>query len=236
MGAISSIVFAARNTDKCIKQKDTTRGAVAACQLTSTIDGAANSAPSIFSNAARNAGQALCHADNFVEHAFSKIGGTEGVELLNSMKCATSASSKLGAVAQSAVNPLLCVSAGIRVLKDDDQYAALIEETSAMGAMFGCEALMKYARNTVTGSNQSTRGIAGKVAKVLDNSNSTVLKTIKEKSSNWFKDLGKGANGSIKQTAARIGIDLLFVAGSILAYNTGKKIGTCLSHRDKKQQ
>lgn len=234
MGVISSVIFMTRNTDKCIRQKDTGRGAVAACQAASSLDGVASSSQSIFSNVAKGAGEVLKGADSAIESAFSKIGGEKGLEALDSIKLSTGASSKIGALAQSAVNPLLCLSAGARVLKDDDQYAALIEETSAMGAMFGCEALMKYARSTVTGSKQATKGLSGQVAKVLDNSNSTVLKTVKEKASGWFKNLAKGNNGSIKQTAAKIGIDLLFVAGSILAYNAGHKIGTVLSHRNEK--
>ena len=71
----------------------------------------------------------------------------------------TGANSKIGALAQKAVNPLLCVAAGVRVLNDEDQYAALIEETAAMSTMFGAESLMKYLRSSITGSTQATKGL-----------------------------------------------------------------------------
>lgn len=234
MGAVSSVVFAARNTDKCIKQGDKTRGVVAACQSVSSLDGVASSSSSIFSGIAKGTGNVLSSADKAVDTLFTKIGGEEGRHILDNIKSSTGAASEIGALAQSAVNPLLCVAAGARVLKDDDQYAALIEETMAMGAMFGAESIMKYARSSVTGSKQATKGLAGQVAKVLDNTKS--LNSIKEKASQWFSNLGKGTNGSIKQTVAKIGIDALFVCGSILAYNIGHKVGTLLSHRNEKEE
>lgn len=214
MGVVSSIMFAARNTDKCLKG-DSARGEVAACQVINAVDSVSN---------------VLNKADGAVESIFEKVGKTE---VLDNIMSSTGAASKVGAIAQKAVNPLLCVAAGVRVLKDDDQYAALIEESTAMGAMFGCESLMKYARSAITSSEQATTGLAGKVA-TLVGSSSNVSK-LAEKASSWYKNLGTTANGSAKQTLVRVGLDLLFVGGSILAYNIGKKIGEVLSHRNEKE-
>ncbi len=233
MGTVASTVFAARNINKCVSQHDYTRGAVAACQTVSSADAASKGISEIFSGAAKSAGNLLSKADGAVEAVFQKIGGEGGTKALNAITESTGAVSKLGAVAQKAVNPLLCVSSGIRVLKDDDQYAALIEEVSAMGAMFGCEAVMKCARNSIVGNTKQTTGLAKKVANVA--SKSTKLQGLAEKASTWFKNLKNTSNGSTKQKLVRIGLDILFVAGSICAFNLGHKVGEILSHRSDKE-
>ncbi len=229
MGVVTSVLFAGRNGYKCVNQHEGTRGAVALCQSVSSLDGISSSTSSLFSGLTKSTGNVLKGADEAVENLFKNIGGEAGEKTLEKITTSTGASTKIGALAQKAVNPLLCVAAGVRVLNDDDQYAALIEETSAMATMFGAESVMKYARSALTNSSQATTGLAGKTANLLSSSSS--IKGLAEKASKWYKNLGTSTNGSAKQMIVRIGLDALFVGGSILAYNVGKKIGEFFSHR-----
>lgn len=229
MGVVTSVLFAGRNGYKCVNQHEGTRGAVALCQSVSSLDGISSSTSSLFSGLTKSTGNVLKGADGAIENLFKNIGGEAGEKTLEKITTSTGASTKIGALAQKAVNPLLCVAAGVRVLNDDDQYAALIEETSAMATMFGAESVMKYARSALTNSSQATTGLAGKTANLLSSSSS--IKSLAEKASKWYKNLGTSTNGSAKQMIVRIGLDALFVGGSILAYNVGKKIGEFFSHR-----
>lgn len=223
MGAVASILFAGRNIDKCVNKHESTRGVVAGCQSISSAD-------SIFSTITKGTGNILSKADGAVDSIFSKLGKTE---TLDDIVKTTGAGTKIGAVAQKAVNPLLCISAGVRVLNDEDQYAALIEETAAMGAMFGTEAIMKYARSAATGSKQATKGLAGVVAKKAGNFEA--VSNLAKKATEFYNKLGSSKHGSAKQMILKAGIDLLFVAGSITAYNIGKKIGKVLSGRNNEE-
>lgn len=233
MGVVTSVLFAGRNGYKCVNQHEGTRGAVALCQSVSSLDGISSSTSSLFSGLTKSTGNILKSADGAIENLFKNIGGEAGEKTLEKITTSTGASTKIGALAQSAVNPLLCVAAGVRVLNDEDQYAALIEETSAMATMFGAESLMKYARSALTNSSQATTGLAGKTANLL--SSSSTIKGIAEKASGWYKNLASSTNGSAKQMLVRIGLDALFVGGSILAYNMGKKIGEFFSHRGNEE-
>lgn len=233
MGVVTSVLFAGRNGYKCVDQHEGTRGAVALCQSVSSLDGISSSTSSLFSGVTNGASNILKGADSAVEGLFKNIGGKTGEEALEKITSSTGASTKVGALAQKAVNPLLCVAAGVRVLNDDDQYAAIIEETSAMATMFGVESVMKYARSALTNSSQATTGLAGKTANLL--SKSSTIKNLAEKASNWYKQLGTSKNGSAKQTLLKIGLDVLFVGGSILAYNVGKTVGEVFSHRGNEE-
>ncbi|MCD8025198.1 MAG: hypothetical protein LUE64_06650, partial [Candidatus Gastranaerophilales bacterium] len=230
MGAVTSLLFSMRNTDKCVQGGETTRGVVAAEQVVSAADSIAGSSSSIFSTLTEGTASALECADGAVSTIFEKIGKSD---VLDNIVETTGANTKIGAIAQKSINPLLCVAAGVRVLNDDDQYAALIEETSAMTTMFATESVMKYLRSATTGTSQATTGMAGKVAEVMESS--STIKNLTEKASNWYTKLGTSSNGSAKQTIARIGIDILFVAGSICAYNLGKKLGELISGRNKEE-
>lgn len=233
MGVVTSVLFAGRNGYKCVNQHEGTRGAVALCQSVSSLDGISSSTSSLFSGLTKSAGGILQGADDAVENLFKNVGGEAGEKALEKITTSTGASTKIGALAQKAVNPLLCVAAGVRVLNDDDQYAALIEETSAMATMFGAESVMKYARSALTNSSQATTGLAGKTANLL--SKSSTIKSLAEKASNWYTKLGSSTNGSAKQMLVKIGLDVLFVGGSILGYNIGKKIGEVFSNRESKE-
>ena len=235
MAIAASALFAVRNAGKCCKQKEYTRGMVSAWQAVNVLDSTAGSTSSIFSSAAKGAGKVLKNTDKAIEHLVSKSKNSEEIlKTFDKMQKTTGAASKIGAIAQKVVNPLLCVSSGVRVLKDDDQCARLIEETSAMGAMFGAEAVMKYARSKITGGVQATTGFSGGVANVMKDYkglNETLTK-LKGK----FDNLKNLEGGSAKQTIAKLAIDALFVAGSIGAFSLGRKIGTKLSHREPKQE
>ena len=235
MGLVASAIFAGRNIDKCRNQHEYARGAVAACQSVSSVENAVNAANSVFGSATKGAGSAFAKADGIANTLCEKIGtGAEGA--VDGMVKSSSISTKIGKignVAQKAVNPLLCVASGVRVLKDEDQYARLIEEVSAMGAMFGAEAVMKHVRTNVTGA-KLTGGFSKQVSKGL--SKSEGLSKVLSKLSEGYKNVGKTKNGNVKQTLIRIGIDVLFAAGSICAFNLGQKIGTKLSHREERKE
>ena len=131
----------------------------------------------------------------------------------------TNAASKVTGFASKAVNPLLCVASGIRVLKDDDQYAALVEESCAMGAMFASEKLFKnLIANPLTGKEVKT---TSKWAKKLTDS---------------LFDLTKNVQGGGKKKLIAIAADIALVGVSILTFDAGKKIGKMLTGRDEEQQ
>ncbi len=228
MGIASTAIFGTRNLFKGVSQHDPTRDVVAGCQYTGLIDSVSGSDSSLFSNISKSAGKLLGHADKPIESFFEKVGRSD---VLDDIVKSTGANTKIGAIAQKAVNPLLCAGAGYRVLKDDDQYAALIEETAAMSTMFGCESAMKYVRSEITGGIQAEKGFAGKIAKTL--SKSKTLNDVLGKASKWFENLGKSPKGNAKQTLAKIGIDLLFVCGSVLSYSIGHKAGQAVSNREQ---
>ncbi len=216
MGTVSSFAFGLRNMDKCFEGGDKTRGFVAGEQMIGVLDGTAN---------------VLKKADGAVQSIFQKLGKAD---VLENMVKQTGANSNIGAVASKTVNPLLCVASGIRVLNDDDQYAALIEETCAMTTMFGAESIMKYARTATTGGTQATSGMAGKISNMM--SSSSKIKELGESAGKWFSNLANTKGGNSKQMLAKIGIDLLFVAGSILAFSLGHKVGETLTGRSGKNE
>ena len=91
-----------------------------------------------------------------------------------------------------------------------------------MSLMFGAEKLMKSTKNnflTLTASSDSA---------LKEAINSGGLEKILAQTAQKFKGLSK--NG---QTAAKVGLGLLFVAGSIGAYGIGKTVGKKLSGRDE---
>ena len=92
---------------------------------------------------------------------------------------------------------------------------------------------MLFRSSALTNSSQATTGLAGKTANLL--SKSSTIKSLAEKASNWYTKLGSSTNGSAKQMLVKIGLDVLFVGGSILGYNIGKKIGEVFSNRENKE-
>jgi len=223
-GIVQTGIFCARNAGKVASGRDTARVGATGAQLLSLTDKVSHNA-SVFGEGILKATDA---ADSFICGTLRNAGKEGAAEALETAAKASNGS-VIGTIASKAVNPLLIAAAGVRVLKDDDQYAALIEETSAMGMMFGAEKLMKTAKSTFF-------DIAENGAKELSESKGLKdgIKNVATRALNtaagWFSKLGKGG-----QTLTKVGIGLLFVAGSITAYNVGKSIGKKLSGRAEKE-
>ena len=193
MGVCATAIFDIRNVDK-VGHGDTGRVGAVAAQTTNLVNAASQSSIKPVQKAAS---QLL----GWVDDAGKFIG-------------VANAASKVTNIASKAVNPLLCVASGVRVLKDDDQYAALIEEGCAMGAMFAGEKLFKtLIANPVSQKEiKTTSKWATKIASTI-------------------QDATKNLKGA-KKVLATIVADLALVGVSILSFDTGKKIGKILSGRD----
>lgn len=217
-GIVQTGIFFIRNGGKVATGSDKGRIGVAGAQLGSLTDKVASGA-SIFGNEISGAAQSVLNtADTGILAIADKMGCADAAK---NLAAEAGTKSIFGAVAQKAVNPLLIGAAGIRILKDDDQYAALIEEGSAMGLMFGAEKLMKTQRKALYSLAD------GSEAALKEAANSGGMQKILSAAAKKFKGLSKG-----QKTAAKVGLEVLFVAGSILAYSVGKKIGKALSHRE----
>ena len=194
MGAIATAIYDFRNINK-VSHGDTGRVGAAAAQTTNLINAASTSS---IEPLQKGANAVL----NYVDDAGRFIG-------------VTNAASKVTGFASKAVNPLLCVASGVRVLNDDDQYAALIEESCAMGAMFASEKLFKtLVANPLTGKEvKTTSKLATKIADTV-------------------ADSVKNVKGSGKKKLLAIAADLALGGVSILTFDLGKKIGKKISGRD----
>lgn len=213
------IVFAVRNGNKAINQGDIGRGSVASVHAVSIMDDISRAGVGKVSEAAAKATGGL-----------NKIG--ENVLKID----------KISSVASKAINPLLCIAAAARALGDDNKEAALVEETVAMGAMFGAETLFKAVKTPMealvkAGSSNvadvakqlaESKGLASKLGgKVLNNKTASgVFKTIAD-----FASKSKG-----RQAAVMIASGLAFAAVSIFGYSMGKKLGEKISGRSNEKK
>ncbi len=109
------------------------------------------------------------------------------------------------------VNPLLCVASVARVAASDDRPSALIEETCAMGGMFGVEALMK---------NQFKEGSLLAECRLVKNS----VNSLNNFCANT-RFLNKFKAGTIGNVLKGLG----FIIGSISAYAAGHTIGKSIA-------
>lgn len=196
MGVYATAIFDIRNMNKA-SHGDTGRIGAVAAQTTNLVSAASKSSIEPVSKMA-----------NSVFNCVDDAGKIVGV---------TNAASKVANVASKAVNPLLCVASGMRVLKDDDQYAALIEEGCAMGSMFAAESLFKnlVANPAAQKEIKTSTKWANKLA-------------------NFVQDSTKNLTGG-KKVAVAIAADLALVGVSIFSFGAGKKIGKMLSGRDEQQ-
>ena len=105
------------------------------------------------------------------------------------------------------VNPLLCVASIARIAASKDKPSATIEESCAMGSMFGVEAIMK------------SQFKAGSIL-----AESKLVKTGIEKLSKFLQKTPILKNLSTT-TVGSVLTGLLFIAGSITAYTVGHNIG-----------
>lgn len=110
-------------------------------------------------------------------------------------------------IASKNVNPLICVSGGIKVMMAEDKAKAAIEETASLAGMFAAEGLFKKCFNVHNNPKITT-------FKCLDGVNNAV------------KGLGKW--GVVIKGVA-------FVATSITGYNAGQKFGKLITSNVKKE-
>ena len=194
MGVVATAIFDVRNMNK-VGNGDGGRIGAAAAQTTNLVSAASHSSIEPLKNGA-----------NAVLNCVDDAGNLIGI---------TNAASKVTNIASKAVNPLLCVASGVRVLNDDDQYAALIEEGCAMGSMFAGEKLFKtLVANPVSQKEiTTTTKWASKIASSL-------------------QDATKNLSGGRKKLLA-IAADVALVGVSILSFDIGKKVGKMLSGRDE---
>ncbi len=233
MGAVSSIIFGARNTSKAANG-DIGRAPIPVVQSFNAVyDVAVNGAKNGFSRISEGASNLVKHAD--------KLGAKVGVE---------NATSKLFNTTSKLVNPLLCGAAGVRVLRDEDKKSALIEETAGLSAMFIGEGIYKAFRNVTESAiknysyekiaNDLTHcktkaGISGIITKRAGNilqgaSNESLIKKAVTGIANKTKNMSNG-----KKRALFIAAELGLVGTSIMCATLGKKIGYKITGRSGAQ-
>ena len=105
------------------------------------------------------------------------------------------------------MNPLICVSAGIKVLKSDDKQSSLIKETAALSAMFAGEALMKKHMDKIV----KIKGIDKIAANVIEFSSKSKVRGL-------IPTIIKG---------------VAFAVGSCTAYMIGQKAGSFVADKVK---
>lgn len=114
------------------------------------------------------------------------------------------------------VNPLICVSGGIKTAMSDDKVKTGITEVSALSTMFAGEAFIKEKYDKFVES-KSCKDVVTKLSKTK------LLKPV-------FDYLEKH---KLKGKAGFIIKGLTFVAGSMMSYSIGQGIGDDISDRVK---
>lgn len=114
------------------------------------------------------------------------------------------------------VNPLICVSAGIKTAMSDDKVKTGITETAALATMFAGEGLIKLKYDKVINSKAFQNAL--KKAK-----NTKLFKPV-------FDYLTKH---KLNGKAAYILKGLIFVGGSMASYAIGHKLGNDIADRVK---
>ena len=214
MGAVSSIVFAKRNIDKTANG-DIGRAPVPVVQALSATAGVAELAKTAgFTEVSKGVNTVFSKADTLL----GKAGITENV-------CKG---------AGKAVNPLLCVASGIRVLRDEDKGSALVEEGLAMGSMFAGEKAFKLARNGLAKSIQNSQALA--LSADLNSCKAIAKNLNKSNILGAMKTVSNGKYGKWVKVGATVLADLAFVTASIFCFDMGKKLGKKITGRDKKEQ
>ena len=191
---LASTIFAYRNYDKAANG-DVGRGAVAAAQAAGVIQEVAKY-DGLVANGARSATSVFSHLAQ-QNKAFEYAG-------------------KVTKFAVNNVNPLICVSAGIKTAMSDDKVKTGITEATALTAMFAGEGLTKL-----------------NYGKII---NSKAFKNLLEKASKQkflepvFKFITKhklqGKIGTVVKA-------ITFIAASMGSYAIGHKYGEELSNRVK---
>lgn len=184
---VSSTIFALRNVDK-FENGDVGRLPVAGAQAINVF----NNVTKYNAQIAKGTEGALKAFNSLAEH--SKFVDYTG----KAVKWAT-----------KNVNPMICMSGGVKVFMADDKPKAAITETTALATMFAGEGLMKSgALEAVLSSKPVTTGI-----KHLN-----TFKVTKPIMNALCKYKLNGKVGAIIKGA-------LFVSGSIASYAVGQKVG-----------
>lgn len=186
---ISSIIFCARNIDKAENQDKVGRWAVAAGQGKKVAD-YITTLDNEIGKTSRTAVDAL--------KTFAK-----NEKLLQYAGTAVDWASKK-------VNPLICISSGIDVLRADDKQSTAITNATALVSMFAVEKVMKNELDNIP----KIKGVDKIAEKILKFSKETPHM--------------KGIPAIIHGVA--------FVTGSVMAYNIGEKFGKKLAEKVKPEE
>lgn len=192
--AVASGIFAYRNADKT-KNGDIGRSAVTYGQTAGLIQEVAKY-DGVVANTARSAVSVFSDLAK-KNKAFEYAG-------------------KATKFAVNNVNPLICVSGGIKTAMSDDKVKTGITEVAALSAMFAGEGFIKANYDKIAASETVRNGI-----KTL--SKSKILKPVYEY---LKKHKLEGKAGSILK-------GLIFVAGSMTSYEIGRRIGEPIAKRVK---
>ena len=118
------------------------------------------------------------------------------------------------------INPLICVSSGIKVLTSDDKASAFVTQASALSGMFAVEHLMK--KHLEKGIDKSLEKISSLES---DKGFGKVLKNTEK----FFE------KPNLKGKIPKILYGVLFVIGSCTGYNYAEKSGNFLISKFKKE-
>ncbi|MBO8429839.1 hypothetical protein IAC76_00490 [Spirochaetes bacterium] len=190
---VPSGIFCWRNIKK-VENGETARGSVAfaqgakmaqaAAQYNDTVAKTAHNASSIFNNLSPAGKKAVDYTGKAVKWATKNV------------------------------NPLICISSGIKVATSDDKIGTGISEAGALAGMFAGEGLMKLHQNKIFNEkNITTLANAMKGKKGLNSISKYMLKS--------------GNAGKI----AAILKGVAFVSASIASYSIGQKIAE--GYKDK---
>ena len=179
---VSSLIFCCRNIDKVKDENKVGRFPVVIAQANNVFQ-AVKEIDGAIGETAKKTSHVLSKAAK-EERILSYAG--EGVKFLSEH-----------------VNPLICVSAGIDVLRSDNQEKTLAVNGAALGAMFLVESQMKKHLNEIP-KMKCLEGITKQVMKFA-------------KSHQCEKGLPAVAHG------------IAFVVGSCTAYSLGEKFGNLVA-------
>ena len=198
---VSSILFGIRRVDKTGKQKDPVSALIAGGQF-------------------RTAGESIIALDNEVGKTAKTA--VEAFNIAAKNEKLLSYAGKVINFASENVNPLICVSSGLKVILADDKDTAIITNAAALGSMFAVESLMKKEVNKVTEQQALDKLLIGAKDAALESK--TLGKTAKNLLTFAEKHGGTGKWATVAHGVA-------FVAGSCLAYSAGEKFGTLVAKK-----
>lgn len=186
--AVSSLIFACRNVDKT-KGGEIGRAPVAAAQGIKV----ANEVVRYNKAFSSGADAAISAFDNIAKQSKIVDYGMKGVKW-----------------AVNNVNPLICVSSGIKTLMAEDKTSTAIKEVAALSTMFAGEAVAKKALNN----------------KEL---HKNILNKLTEKAPKLMAKVAPKLSGKVGTVIKGI----TFVGASIASYTVGEKLGDKLSKEVK---